>query len=202
MNNKDYASNIHDYHIDVKNREIYLVGDDTNDDAGIDFKVSATFLKNLKILENSSGDKPITIHLNSPGGCCSNGFAIYDAIKASKCDITIIVHGQASSMASIILQAAEKRLVSPNALVVLHDGYASFEGSHKELKSFADYDKKLRAKMIEIYLEKCMDSVQFQGRTKTQVKKWLNDAIASKQDIYLIGQEIVDFGLADEVYNV
>ena len=41
--------------------------------------------------------------------------AIFDAIKICRSHVTILVYGQAESMSSIILQAADKRIMMPNS---------------------------------------------------------------------------------------
>ena len=75
--------------------------------------MSNTFIKNIRALEIKS-DKPIIIHMQSVGGEWSDGMAIYDAISMCRCHVTMIAYGQAESMSSIIFQAADTRLITPN----------------------------------------------------------------------------------------
>ena len=46
--------------------------------------------------------------MHSVGGNWNDGMAIFDAIELCQSYVTIIVYGQAESMSSIILQAADK----------------------------------------------------------------------------------------------
>ncbi len=48
--------------------------------------------------------------MHSVGGSWNDGMAIFDAIQLSKSYVTIISYGQAESMSSVILQAADKRV--------------------------------------------------------------------------------------------
>ena len=81
-------------------------------------------IKALHILDSTAptGDKPITVIMNNPGGDEYHGMAIYDAIKSCKNHVTIVVFGMAMSMGSIILQAADKRVMSANSRVMIHYG--------------------------------------------------------------------------------
>ena len=60
--------------------------------------------------------------MHSVGGEWSDGMAIYDAISMSRSYITIIAYGQAESMSSIIFQAADRRLITPNTYFMSHYG--------------------------------------------------------------------------------
>jgi len=86
--NRDTVGEIHSYNIDVKNREIYLNEfDDSGDRAGVDHRMVQNFVKNINILKNLSKE-PITIHMQTVGGCWYSGMGIYDAIKNCKCRTT------------------------------------------------------------------------------------------------------------------
>ena len=63
MLNSDAVSDIQTHGIDLKNREIFLHGyiANTDDDPGVDYKMAATFYKNIRTLDNISHD-PIIIH--------------------------------------------------------------------------------------------------------------------------------------------
>ena len=113
-------SNWHDYGILSQTREIFL---ESGDD-GLGSKHAVEFIKNLTMLE-SLNNNPIIIHQYNIGGDQSAGFAIYDAIKASKCKILFICYGSASSMGSIIPQAVSGkglRVTHPNTEWLIHEG--------------------------------------------------------------------------------
>ena len=121
--NIDTISDVHGYGLDVKNREIYLHGyiANTDEDPGVEYRMATSFYKNIRMLDALSRD-PIIIHMHSIGGNWSDGMAIYDAITLSRSYVTIVAYGQAESMSSIILQAADKRVMTPNSYFMLHYG--------------------------------------------------------------------------------
>ena len=83
-------SNWHDYGLLSQTREIFL---ESGDD-GLGRKHAVEFIKNLLMLE-SLNSNPIIIHQYNIGGDQNAGFAIYDAIKASKCKFLFICYGKA-----------------------------------------------------------------------------------------------------------
>lgn len=97
---------------DLENRRLYITGD-------IEEHSSYRFIVGLHVLDSEPG--MITVVLNTGGGVCSEGLAIYDAIKFARNEVCIVVLGQAASMGSIILQAGDKRLISPRASVMIHN---------------------------------------------------------------------------------
>ncbi|MFM7795451.1 MAG: hypothetical protein ACKO7N_01665, partial [Candidatus Nitrosotenuis sp.] len=84
-NNIHSFTNIHDYNIDVENREIYLHSyiSDEADEAGVDYRSAITFEKNRRYL-NTLSLEPILVHMHLPGGDWQDCLGIYDNIKASK----------------------------------------------------------------------------------------------------------------------
>ena len=119
---EDTISDIHSTNIDVENRIIYLQEtDDQGETSGVDFRMVQNFIKNINILQLQSLD-PITIYMQTVGGCWWSGMGIYDCIKLSKCKVNIVAHSQICSMGSIIMQAAHKRILMPSCIFMCHYG--------------------------------------------------------------------------------
>lgn len=68
-------------------------------------------------------DNRIDLHLHSCGGDCCEGWAIYDALRASGKTISATIEGECSSIASIILLAApaDRRFARRNMRMCLHN---------------------------------------------------------------------------------
>lgn len=165
--------------ISMARRELYL--------GYISPQKAIEFHKNLLILQSKSS-RPITIHIQSPGGRVSAGWAIYDALKMSKAKIVAICWGQCASMATIILQACDIRYMSPNCSFMIHEGVTE-GGDTTELRSVLtsahDVKAELR-KMYELYEEKT-------GLRKKDLE------LLMRADCYLTAEEAVELGFADEV---
>lgn len=205
MLNTEMVDAIHNYGIDPKNRELYLHGYvvNTEEDPGIEYKMAATFYKNIRMLDTISND-PIIIHMHSLGGNWNDGMVIYDAIKLCKSHVTIIAYGQAESMSSIIFQAADKRVMMPNAYFMCHFGSSGYFGNYLDVQKAGVFHKKITEKMLDIYTESCINGKYFKEhytepeyeKVKNYLKRKLKDG-----DWYLDANESVYYGFADMVLN-
>ena len=119
----------------LKERVIFLVGP-------IDDMTANVVVAQMLFLEAENPDKDISLYINSPGGSVTAGMAIFDAIALCQSYITIIAYGQASSMSSIVLQAADKRVMMPNAHFMAHYGSIDCGGDHLSAHNYAKVDKK------------------------------------------------------------
>lgn len=98
---------------EFQSRTLFLVGD-------VDEKLSHQLLVGLRLLDESPGQ--IRVVLNSGGGVESDGYAIYDALRAAKNRIVIEAYGACQSIAAVIMQAGDRRLMSREAQFMVHHG--------------------------------------------------------------------------------
>ena len=69
-------------------------------------------------------DQPIQIVFNSPGGSVLDGLALYDYIKelqSNGATINTATLGMAASMAGVLLQAGDERVIGKNDYVLIHE---------------------------------------------------------------------------------
>lgn len=106
----------------LKDRVIFL-GDDVNE------HTANLVVAQILFLENQDPHKDIVFYINSPGGSVYNAFAIYDTMKYVKCDIQTVGIGVNASAAAFLLSsgAKGKRLILPNATVMIHQPSAAAE---------------------------------------------------------------------------
>ena len=200
--NRDSVGEIHSYNIDVKNREIYINEfDDSGETGGVDHRMLQNFIKNINILKNLSRD-PITIHMQTVGGCWYSGMGIYDAIKSCKCKTTFIGYGQLCSMGTVIIQAANRRLITDNSAFMVHWGSSEISGYYLTAQNIADFEKYTAQQMVEIYAERCQRGDYFKERqnnlskTKAYLKRKLGGG-----DWYMTADEAVYYGFVDGIYK-
>ena len=201
--NEDSISDIHTSNIDVENRIIYLQEkEDTSDSPGVDFRMVQNFTKNINILQNQSSD-PITVYLQTIGGCWWSGMGVYDVIKLCKCKVTIIGYAQICSMGTVIMQAADRRILMPNCVFMCHYGSSEISGDYLSSQNEARIEKEMTNKMVEIYAEKChrcgqffMDREDSLGKVKTYIKRKMKDG-----DWYLNADQALDYGFIDKIMS-
>lgn len=188
--NKDDISHFIDNDLYVSTRTIYI-GPMSSSDYEVNAMMAERAIKNLHILD-SKAQAPIEIISLNYGGGVVEGMAIYDAIRLCRSEVTMKIFGCANSMGSIILQAADKRLLAPNAEVMIHYGFSSYGENHpKANKSALRQAEKYDKWMVDMYLEKIQEKKPKFKRS--QLDKWLNF------DKYLSAEEAVEFGLADAI---
>lgn len=205
MAEPELLKDFHDYGANISSREIFLHNiyhSEDNQNPGVEYRMSNTFLKNLRALELKS-DQPITIHMQSIGGEWSDGMAIYDAISMCRSYVTIIAYAQASSMSSIILQAADYRVMTPNSHFMSHYGSSDINTDYLSAMNQANYERDICDIMFNIYASRCVNGKFFYEKygkkpSEKQVKQYLIRKLKSG-DWYLNAEESVYYGFADAV---
>lgn len=171
--------NLLEHDLDIDNRLIYLGSEINEDSAG-------KFIKSFNVLILSN-DKPIDIILNSGGGDWEHGMAIYSVIRRSPVYVTITVLGQAQSMASIILQAADERIIDQDAYLMLHDGSVGLGDTNaRDFEKYAEQSKMSRERMYKIYAERSNKPSSYYRRV------CLND-------FYVDPARALELGLVDKI---
>jgi len=201
--NRDMVGEIHGYGIDVKNREIYINEfDDSGESAGVDHRMLQNFIKNINILKNISKD-PITIHMQTVGGCWYAGMGIYDAIKSCKCKTVFVGYGQLCSMGTVIIQSAAKRLMTENSIFMCHFGSTDLSGDYLSSQNYAAVDKRNCETMLSIYADRCHSTGEFfksseysLSKTKSYIKRKLHNG-----DWYMDCEEAIYYGFVDGIYK-
>ena len=197
---KDIVELYHDHglHIPTRTIDLCAVTDDEGDELGVSYDMSTRFIRNLRVLETLSLD-PVTIIMNTRGGDAEQGMAIYDAIKASKCHVSIKVYGSCMSMGTYILQAADEgeRVLSPHSTFMIHmASNGAGETNVYENAGGVNYDVR--------YIE-MINTILYDRINEKRAKD--NQAPMSKNTFmmmmfkgrYMMAQEAVDLGLADRI---
>ena len=167
---------------------------------GVEYMMATKVIKNLHVLKNISRTEPITIHLHTCGGFVEEGLAIYDAIKLMPYKVKMISYTHARSMSSIILQAADERILLPNSYYMFHDGEMYTGGTKKQVVSSVEFWEKQDGSMMEIYI----DTLKYRGKkysgwSRDKIKQMLREHMDKKEDVYLTAQQAVEWGLADKI---
>jgi ATP-dependent Clp protease protease subunit len=174
---------IYDYGLDLASRTVWF------DDEVSDESVSVV-IKSLHLLSQKAG--PISIILNTPGGDVQAGLALFDFIRSLDQEVTISVYGQASSMGSIILQAADIRRISRHSVIMMHDGESTITGyNRKTTAAWFEMEKKQDDLTDEIILTALRrKNPEF---TKQRLHQWL------AKDTVVDARTALELGLVDKI---
>jgi len=190
---------IHEFCINADTRELFLHSYiDDSEESGVDYRMASRFEKNLRIL-TALNDNPILIHMHTIGGNWYDGMAIYDTIKGNPLHITILAYANARSMSSIILQAADYRIMMPHTCFMIHEGSDGYDGTHRGFITHAEEAKLAAETMLNIYTEKCSNGEKLKGKTNRAIKTFLQSKMDKQQEWYLTARDSVKYGFADAV---
>lgn len=128
---------------------------------------------------------PIELHLNSEGGEVFDGMAIYDTLK-QRGGVTVVVDSLAASISSVIVQAGERRIMAPQATMMIHEASSGAAGNAGDLRKLADLLDKTSDNIASVYAERAGGELA-DWRSAMQATTWYSAA------------EAVKAGLADEV---
>lgn len=107
-----------------------------------------------------SDDNRIDVEIHSCGGDCVEGYAIYDALRASGKEISCKVVGRCASMATVILLAAplERRTAYAHSELLIHSPY--YGSAPNEILTVANMEAMInelnsdKEKMLALYTER------------------------------------------------
>lgn len=148
-------------------------------------ETSAEFFR--KALAEIPDSATVELHINSYGGSVKEGIAIYNQLKQKKCkEIVAYVDGFAYSVASVIMQAADRRIMGLGTSLLIHNMWLSVAGNAAELRKAADDLDVLMESNRQIYMERV-------NITEDELIEMLD------KETYLTPEQAVEMGFADEV---
>ncbi len=150
------------------------------------------WLDALQHWERRDPGEPVTIEIYSPGGSVTDGLALYDQLMRMRRQGTrVTTHGTGlvASMAAVLLQAGDERILDSRAKLLIHEGSSVMQGrfSVGEQEDYRTFSNMLLSDILDILAERSTLS-------KRQIQnKW------SRKDWYLTAVEAVKYGFADRV---
>lgn len=123
---------------------------------GTSFNDVATFCESLP-----DDDPVIELQLHSDGGSVSEGWSIYDRLRATGKEIHAVVEGKAASMATVIMMAApkENRRSYENTKILIHNPYILTGGAFTadDLKRLEKEMRQDQQKILDLYVDRCSE---------------------------------------------
>lgn len=127
-------------------------------------------------------------YIQSGGGDVMDGMAIYNILARWPCQKTIYIESVAASMASVICMAFDQVIMPSNAFLMIHSNWGGAVGTAEDLREYADLLDKWRSSMGKAYQDKSNGKLSDEQLTEFFA-----------QDTWLIADEALALGLADEV---
>lgn len=142
----------------------------------------------VRELESLPGNE-IIVRIQSPGGNVTEGLAMYNRLKQSPKRVIVYIDGIAASMGAGVAMAGDVVYIPTNAMMMLHKpSFDYVSGNENDLREMADALAKFEQSYAQIHADKT-------GKSTEEIKA----LIADGKDHFFVGQEAVDYGLADAV---
>ena len=135
-------------------------------------------------LEAEEGD--VTVWVNSPGGNVFAAAEIYTMLKDYAGKVTVKVASLAASAASVVAMAGDTVLMSPTALLMLHDPSTVAMGNARDMEKAIATLNEVKESIINAYVAKS-------GLSRNRVSRLMSE------ETWLNAKKAVELGFADEV---
>lgn len=160
----------------------------------IEDNLASLVVAELLFLASESDERPINMHISSPGGVVTAGLAIYDTMRSLRCPVSTTCVGFAASFGTILLMAGDpgRRYALPHSRIHLHQPLVTGGGISGQVTE------------IEIH-----------AREMLHTRDVINDLIAlhtgqpmdrirrdTERDFFLSPEDARDYGLIDEVLTL
>jgi len=140
-------------------------------------------INQLTLWARQKPDCEIELQINSPGGSVIDGFALIDFIRDLRekgHEVTTVAFGMAASMAGVLLQAGDKRVMGANCLLLIHEASYGISGDHGDVEDRVEMVKIMHDKILSLFAERSSLNKAQIGRKWRRKDWWLPAEIALK----------------------
>lgn len=130
----------------------------------------------------------LNVRINSYGGACSDGIAVYNALRRHRAEKRVMVEGVAVSIASLIAMAGDTLDMPANTLLMIHAPWGIVQGNAADLREHADTLDRYAKAMASSYARKS-------GQSQDAILALLADG----KDHWYTADEAKAAGFADTV---
>lgn len=112
--------------------------------------------------------KDITVWIDSYGGSVFAAAGIYNALKEHDGKVTVKIDSKAMSAASVIAMAGDEVLMSPMAVMMIHNPLTAAYGNMHDLRKVADILDTIKESIVNAYALKT-------GRSRNKISQMMDD---------------------------
>lgn len=154
----------------------------------VDDQIANLLVAEILHLDAVDPGRDISLYINSPGGAAYAGMAIYDVMQHVRSEVSTVCVGIGMSAAAMILcgGASGKRLATPNAKIMIHQGTAGARGAPRDME--------IHLREVLATTKRMAQVIAFHsGRAVEQVERDID------RDYFMTAEEARAYGLVDEV---
>lgn len=154
-----------------------VIGEDWWTGGGVTAKKVASQLRAI-------GDRPVEVHVNSPGGDMFEGIAIYNVLREHSQPVTVKVMGMAASAASVLAMAGDEILIGAASFLMIHNCWVVAVGNRHDMAETSAFLEPFDSAMADVYAERSKSD-------RKAIAKWMD------QETYMSGSMAIERGFAD-----
>lgn len=183
----------------VRQEKFDLLGDFYHHTYYFDEEVSRksvnTCLRTLEAWHRQDPSCEMEIRINSPGGSVIHGMSLVDQLThfslrgGGDHKLTIRVRGFAASMAAIILQTADVRLMGSEAYLLVHEPSGVAEGSTGDIKDVAKWFDVMSERIARLFVNRAAGKISLEDFQNL----W------QRRDVWLDSNESLNYGFVDAI---
>ena len=164
-----------------------------------------TCLAQMDVWHRLDKNCDMSIVMDSPGGSVIDGMHLFDQIityskrswdtkgliKGPKGThhTTMTVRGYAASMAGILLQAADHRVIGPQSFLMIHEVATFARGKIGEIKDEVEFVDKIGENVVDVFVRRSGGKI-----TPARFKK-----LWDRKDVWLTASDALSYGFVDEI---
>ncbi|WP_182422017.1 head maturation protease, ClpP-related [Aureimonas sp. ME7] len=130
------------------------------------------------------GDRPVEVHINSPGGDMFEGIAIYNVLREHSQPVTVKVMGMAASAASVIAMAGDTIEIGAASFLMIHNCWVVAIGNRHDMAETAEWLEPFDRAMVDLYAARTK-------RDAKEVARWMD------AETFMSGSQAIERGFAD-----
>lgn len=138
-------------------------------------------------LEEIPDNGEIELYFNSNGGSVKEGTAIYNQLKRHKAHKTGYVDGVCHSIAFVMLQACDHRVMGEGTSALLHEMWACVAGNASQLRQEADQLDDLMVASRKLFMQRAKNI------TEDELKEMM------QKETMLTPDKALEYGFIDEI---
>ena len=131
-------------------------------------------------------DGDVTIYIHSPGGNVFAAAEIYTMIRDYPGTVTVKIDAIAASAASVVAMAGDRVMMSPVAMLMIHDPMTIAMGNSKAMEKAISTLNEIKESIVNAYQAKS-------GLSRNKIAKLMSD------ETWLNAKKAVELGFADEI---
>ena len=166
---------------DSQERTLFLNGE-ISDETWYGDEVTPQLFKD----ELNAGNGNITVWINSPGGDVFAAAQIYNMLRDYKGVVTVKIDGLAASAASVIAMAGDEVLVSPVAMLMIHNPATIAMGNAREMERAIGMLNEVKESILNAYETKT-------GLNRVKISHMMDE------ETWFNAKKAVELGFADKI---